>query len=214
MMMLLRRFSPPDKQVGAPIEAEPDTCLDADAFGGEPTDEAADTAPRRQGDSQDRVPPVRLGLTLCVVVAIALTALVGWLAVRTYESHHAQRQRELFVQAARQGALNLTTIDWQHAEADVKRVLDGATGGFYDDFAKRSQPFLDVVKQSQASSVGSITEAGLESGSDSTAQVLVAVSVKTSNAGAPHQNPRAWRMRISVQKVGGEAKVSNVEFVP
>jgi len=43
---------------------------------------------------------------------------------------------------------------------------------------------------------------------------LVAVTVKTSNAGAPEQAPRAWRMRISVQKVGDEAKVSNVEFVP
>jgi Mce-associated membrane protein len=43
---------------------------------------------------------------------------------------------------------------------------------------------------------------------------LVAVTVKTSNAGAPDQQPRSWRMRISVQKVGDEAKVSNVEFVP
>jgi Mce-associated membrane protein len=40
------------------------------------------------------------------------------------------------------------------------------------------------------------------------------VTVKTSNAGAPEQAPRAWRMRISVQKVDDGAKVSNVEFVP
>ena len=44
--------------------------------------------------------------------------------------------------------------------------------------------------------------------------MLVAVTVRTSNAGAPDQAPRAWRMRISVEKVGDEAKVSNVEFVP
>jgi Mce-associated membrane protein len=44
--------------------------------------------------------------------------------------------------------------------------------------------------------------------------VLVAVSVKTSNAGAPQQDPRGWRMRLSVQKVGDEAKISNVAFVP
>jgi Mce-associated membrane protein len=46
------------------------------------------------------------------------------------------------------------------------------------------------------------------------ARVLVAVSVKTSNAGAPEQKPPAWRMRMTVQKVGEDAKVSNVEFVP
>jgi len=39
------------------------------------------------------------------------------------------------------------------------------------------------------------------------------VTVTTSNIGAPQPDPHAWRMRISVQKVGDQAKVSNVEFV-
>lgn len=59
-----------------------------------------------------------------------------------------------------------------------------------------------------------MTAAGLESEDPQGAQVLVAITVKTSNAGAPEQQPRAWRMRIGVKKVGDEAKVSNVEFVP
>ena len=86
-------------------------------------------------------------------------------------------------------------------------------GQFHDDFAKRSQPFVDVVKQAKSTTVGTITEAGLESETADSAQVLVAVTVTTSNAGAPQPDPRAWRMRISVQKVGDQAKVSNVEFV-
>jgi len=44
--------------------------------------------------------------------------------------------------------------------------------------------------------------------------VLVAVAVKTSTVDSPEQKPRAWRMRIDVQKVGGGTKVANVEFVP
>jgi Mce-associated membrane protein len=91
---------------------------------------------------------------------------------------------------ARQGALNLTTIDWQHADADVRRTLDGATGEFYDDFAKRSQPFIEVLNQAKASTVGTITDAGLESQRADTAQALVAASVQTSNAGVPDQVPR------------------------
>ena len=31
--------------------------------------------------------------------------------------------------------------------------------------------------------------------------------------GAAEQPPRAWRMRISVMKVGNEVKISNVRFV-
>jgi Mce-associated membrane protein len=110
--------------------------------------------------------------------------------------------------------VNLTTIDWQEADADINRILDSATGTFYDDFSKRSQPFVQVVKQAQSKSVGTVTEAGLESQSGDQAQVLVAVSVKTTNLGVNEQRPRAWRMRIDVQKIGDQAKVSNVQFVP
>src|SRR5262249_4401902 len=119
-----------------------------------------------------------------------------------------------FLQVGRQGALNLTTIDWQHADGDVQRILDSATGTFYDDFQKRAQPFVEVVKQAQSKSVGTIAEAGLEPESKNDAQVLVAVTVRPSNAGAPEQATSGWRMRIVVEKVGDEAKVSSVEFVP
>jgi len=150
-----------------------------------------------------------LGMTMCVVMA----GLVGWLGFRAYQSHRADEQRKVFLQVGRQAALNLTTIDFQEADTDVQRILDSATGTFHDDFEKRVQPFIDTVKQAQSKSVGTVTEAGLESESENDAQVLVAVAVKTSNVGVAEQQPRAWRMRISVQKVGDQAKVSNVEFV-
>jgi Mce-associated membrane protein len=164
--------------------------------------------------SKEPTSAVRRGVLFGLAVVVALAVLVGWLGFRAYQSHQGQAQRSQFLEAARQGALNLTTIDWQKAESDVQRILDGATGQFYDDFAQRSQPFVDVVKQAKSRSVGTIIEAGLESEAAGTAQVLVAVTVKTSNAGAPEQDPRAWRMRISVEQVGDQAKVSNVEFVP
>lgn len=182
-----------------------------------PHDDSAD----RDSDPETATPPVvfavsplRLGAAIGLVFVIALAGLVGWLGYRSYESRQADQQRELFLRVARQGALNLTTIDWRHADADVQRILNSATGPFYDDFSKRSQPFIDVVKQAQSVSVGTIAEAGLESASDNQAQALVAVSVKTSNAGAAEQTPRGWRMRISVEKVGTETKVSGVSFVP
>jgi Mce-associated membrane protein len=53
----------------------------------------------------------------------------------------------------------------------------------------------------------------LESATENEAQVMVSVSVKTSSAAVPQQDPRSWRMRIVVQKVGDDVKVSKVEFV-
>ncbi|WP_085250257.1 mammalian cell entry protein [Mycobacterium riyadhense] len=150
------------------------------------------------------------GLAVVVVLAI----LLCWLGFRFHQSQQAQAERSQFLQVARQGALNLTTIDWRHADADVRRILESATGEFYNDFTGRSQPFIEVLQQTKATTVGTITEAGLESQTTDTAQALVAVSVRTSNAGEADPVPRVWRMRITVHKVGDQVKVSHVGFVP
>jgi Mce-associated membrane protein len=182
-------------------------------------EEATEAVDGTDGDSEDAVAagqprsPVRLATVLGLVFVVSLAALAGWLGFRMHHSQQAQEQRDLLVAVAKQGAVNLTTIDWQHADADIQRILDSSTGTFYDDFAHRSKPFIDVVKKAQSKSVGTITEAGLESQSGDEAQVLVAVSVDTSTLGTP-QDPRHWRMRITVQKVGSDVKVSNVAFVP
>ena len=191
--------------------AETEEATDGDEDSADHDEEAAD---EDAAPAKPRMSHLRLATIAGLVLVVALAGLTGWLGFRTYQSHQADEQHKLFLQVGRQGALNLTTIDWQQADKDVQRILDSATGTFYDDFQKRAGPFVEVVKQAQSKSVGTIAEAGLESESDDGAQVLVAVTVKTSNAGAPEQAPRAWRMRISVQKVDDGAKVSNVEFVP
>jgi Mce-associated membrane protein len=122
-----------------------------------------------------RVSPARLAAISSLLVVVVLAGLTGWLGVRTYQSDQAGEQHKLFLQVGWQAALNLTTIDWQEADRDVQRILDSATGTFHDDFQQRSQPFVDVVKRAQSKSVGTITEAGLESESGNDAQVLVAV---------------------------------------
>src|SRR5882757_4781531 len=220
-----------DTAVDDLIETVTDTTgLDADApedsatagvgVPGPGAHDARDDDSDTDGDDADVTPVqrwrshVRQALVAGLAVVTALAALVGWLGFRAYQSHTAVQQRSLFLQVGRQGAVNLTTIDWQHADADVERVLNSATGTFFDDFSKRSQPFITVVKQAQSTSVGTVTEAGLESSTANDAQVLVAVSVKTSIPTAHEQNPRAWRMRVSLHKLGDDVKVANVEFVP
>jgi Mce-associated membrane protein len=181
---------------------------------GQPTalDEPGPVGPAERRSARRH--PLRLSFTAVLLIVAALGALAGWLGFRANESDQRARERAMFLAGARQGALNLTTISYTEVDADIKRILDSATGEFYDDFQKRSQPFVEVVEQAQSKSQGTITEAGLESIEGDTAQALVSVAVMTSNAGAAEQQPRAWRMRVSVQKMGDTAKVSNVEFVP
>lgn len=158
---------------------------------------------------------VRLATIAGLIAVVALAGLTGWLGYHAQKSRALDEQRQVFLQVGRQGALNLTTLDFEHIDADVQRVLDSATGTFYDDFQQRAASFADVVKQVKSKSVGTVSSAGLvEPNTPTEAQVLVAVTVKSDIAGQPEQPLRSWRMRITVQKVEDETKVSNVEFVP
>jgi Mce-associated membrane protein len=167
---------------------------------------------------RQRVDPRRLSRVGSALVAgglivATLAGLTGWLGYRAYQKHEAQAQRDLFVQTARLGAVDLTSINYTEVDADVQRIIELATGDFRDDFEHRSKPFIEVVKAAQSKSEGTVTDAGLESQRGDSAQVLVAVAVKSRTAGG-EEAPREWRMRIEVRAVGDDAKVSSVVFVP
>jgi Mce-associated membrane protein len=113
-------------------DAESEAGADADGGGVPGGDPVTDKA-------RTRLSPIRLGAIFGIATVVALTALAGWFGHRAYDAHRAQQQRELFLEVGRQGAVNLTTIDWQHADADAQRILNASTGRFYDDFAARSK---------------------------------------------------------------------------
>lgn len=161
-----------------------------------------------------QMPPAQLAITFGMAALLVLTIVCGWLGYSTYQEKKAAHLRQELLQVARQGAVNLTTIDFEHADADVKRILDSSTGQFFDEFSARSAPFIEVVKKAQSKSVGTVSAAGIESINGLEGQVLVAVAVKTTTKGVPDDQPRYWRMRMIVDKQGADAKVSKVEFVP
>lgn len=195
-------------------DAEPVEQTEADETA-EADDEVADET--EPADDDQAVPERRCFLrtptALGAVLVVALAALTGWTGYEFYQVQHEQQRREMFVDTARQAAVNLTTVNWEHAEDDIQRVLDTSTGAFYDDFDKRSKSFLEVVKQIKSKSVGTVTASGLQSYSPDEAKVLVSATIRSTNAGVPEQAPQVWRMVLTVQDVDGKAKISTVEFI-
>lgn len=157
---------------------------------------------------------VRLALVAGLVAVLVMVGVTCWLGFGALASQRADEQRAEFLRVGRQGAVDLTTIDYTRVDDDVQRILDSATGPFLADFQQRAVSFADVVKRVRSKAVGRVTEAGIDEYSPIGATVLVAVTVDTTIEGQPPQPRRAWRMRIAVERdPEGAVKVSNVEFV-
>ncbi len=191
---------------------------DAATPGGEPAEEEAEQAgvAADVADAPPTKPPIpaeRMALVAGLIGAVVLAALVGWLGFRAHEANTLEAQRNLFVQTARQAAVNISTIDYEHAGTDAQRILDSATGKFYDSFSHRMQSYIDNATRMRSKLVGAVIEAGLESQNGDAGRVLVAVTVKSSDLGQAQPEPQVWRMRITVQKMGDVAKVSDFEIV-
>ncbi|PQM48797.1 Mce protein [Mycobacterium talmoniae] len=178
-----------------------------------PEGEANERPTGGTGAARSRISPEVATLAVGLIGAIVLTVVVGWLGFRTQQGRDVEAHRDLIVAVARQEAANITTIDYQHPEDDVQRVLDLATGSFYASFARRSHDLIDTVKREESKAVGTATEAALSSEAGNQAQVLVAVSVRSKHLGGLDKPPQGLRMRMLVEKAGKQMKVADVELV-
>jgi len=167
-----------------------------------------------------RVPRVAglsgLGMPLAAATIVAICALLGASGWMLWHHHTvvAERQRSAaYVAAARQGVINLTSLDFNNAKEDVQRVLDSATGEFKDDFQRRADDFASVVKDSKAVAQGSVRAAAVESMSKDSAVVLVLANERITNSAGAKDDPRAFRFRVTVVRDGDQLKISKVEYV-
>ncbi|MBF6354164.1 hypothetical protein IU449_06350 [Nocardia higoensis] len=162
-----------------------------------------------------RAPSARALVSAVAVAVIAVSGTVSGLLVHHHQQTVQANQRETeFAEAARQGVVALTSLDFRRAEQDVQRVLEHSTGAFRDDFESRSQDFTSVIQQSQVATAGTVNSAAVESMAEDSAVVLVAATSQVTNAAGAQEEPRVWRLSVTVTRAGDTIKMSKVEFVP
>lgn len=157
-----------------------------------------------------------------IAAAVAVLIIIAALSGSVYmvlDHRNAQRKRERvaeFAAGARQGVVTLTSLDFNHAKEGVQHILENSTGSFRDDFLKMADDFTKVVEQSKVVSQGSVQAAAvdLDTMTDNSAVVLVASTSEVTNAAGAKQDPRNYRLIVTVTRDGGQLKISKVEFVP
>ena len=216
-------------------EDEPEDIETAVAAVSVETEETPDTAEATEEESEAELSsddaekrPLRLQrlrrrpkwstIAAAVAVLIIIAALSGSVYM-VLDHRNAQRKRERvaeFAAGARQGVVTLTSLDFNHAKEGVQHILENSTGSFRDDFLKMADDFTKVVEQSKVVSQGSVQAAAvdLDTMTDNSAVVLVASTSEVTNAAGAKQDPRNYRLIVTVTRDGGQLKISKVEFVP
>lgn len=157
-----------------------------------------------------------LAASLAVLVIIAALAGSGYMINEHRDAVQQRQHAAEFVAAARQGVVTLTSLDFNNAKQGVQRILENSTGSFKDDFVKMADDFTKVVEQSKVISQGSVQAAAvdLDTMTKDSAVVLVASTSDVTNAAGAKQDPRNYRLIVTVARDGRQLKMSKVEFVP
>lgn len=161
------------------------------------------------------MPPLSVTWKVAVILLIcAFVAASGYMMWNRHEVNERSQRIANFVAGARQGVVNLTSMDCNKAKEDVQRVIDSSTGQFHDDFQARAKDFTTVVEQSKVVTKGTVNAAAVQSINGDFALVLVAATSRITNAAGAKDEPRNWRLKVTVKNDGGQYKMSNVEFIP
>lgn len=165
-------------------------------------------APGRVGSR--RLSLTSVGVILLLLLSIGTSAFLGW---REYQRHQLDAASATALQAAKDYAVVLTTLDAKNIDDNYRKSLDGATGEFKDAYSQGASQLRQVLIDNKASGTGVVVSAAVKSASLDKVEVLLFVDQSITNAQNP--SPRIDRNRIdmTMDKVGGRWLAGKVEIL-
>ena len=157
-----------------------------------------------------RTPSLRVVLALVLVAGVVLAALLGH---RALDQRSAAAERPAALAAARQIAVNLSTLDYQTFDRDTAPVTAAATGPFRSDFAGQAAQIKRIVLADKSVSTGQVAQAALVTSTATTARVLLALDASVTNTGTTTPAARHYRVQLDLAKVHGRWLASQLQFV-
>ena len=191
-----------------PASAEPVT--EAVVEDSEPVELVADPAPKKRGL---RLRVVAAAVAGFVVIA-TLLSVTGYMVWQHRAVQAQQHQSAEFAAAARQGVVNLMSLDYTRAQESVQRVIDDSTGKFKANFEDGSIDLIKALTDNKVATKVTVNTTAVESMDKDSATVLVAATSQRTGPDAPKedQQPRVWRVVVSLVREGDQLKMSDVEF--
>lgn len=153
-------------------------------------------------------------LSTLLLTTVGLLALVVVLLVRERAATQAESRNAVVLTAARLTVADMLTVDGANPKGSLERTAGGATGEFREQLMSQSDEFSKSIAGAQASSSGSVSEAGIRVVTGDRATVLVSAIATVHNNKAPQGEALQYRMVLELQRKEGGWLASRVEFVP
>lgn len=171
--------------------------------------EMASDEPARRPLSR-RTLAILLALLGAATVALAVVAVM--LGTKVSAAQKSAERRDAAVHAAKQAGVNLATMDYRHADANVQRVIGGLTGEAkgYMEKSGRTQLTKQLGKV-KTWSVGQALSAAVVSSNANSAQVMVVVDQTVRSAEVPNGVVHHLRWQMTVARDGQRWLVSKLE---
>ncbi|MCX2931613.1 hypothetical protein ORI20_15130 [Mycobacterium sp. CVI_P3] len=176
-------------------------------------DGTAEAAPARK--RRLRLPRLRtVAATLAVLLVAALLSATGYMLWQHRQAEMERHRSAEFSAAARQGVVNLMSLDFNNAKESVQRVIDDSTGKFKANFQDGAEDLIKALQQAKIVTKVTVNDAAVESMDKDSATVLVAATSQRTGPDAPKedQQPRVWRVVVSLQRDGEQLKMADIEF--
>lgn len=179
-----------------------------------------------EGDADEDQPPVRgakrrwrprlatLLAGVAILISGALLAGGGYVIWYHQQADREQQRRAEFAAAASQAAVTLMSIDSATAQDNVRQIIDNSTGQFKDDIQSSAEDLVKAAQDSKATTKATVKASAVQSMDADSAVVLVGTATTVSNSAGANQQPRNWRLSLTMVKDGEQIKMSKVEFVP
>ena len=179
------------------------------------TDVEAVEAVEAEPPTAPQSPRRLIGAVIAALTTVAFLAATGYMLFTHQEKNRQRQQIAEYAAAARQGVINLMSIDYATADESVKRVIDGSTGRFRANFEETADDFAKALKDEKIVTRATVNDAAVESLTGDSAVVLISATSRREGQQAPkdQQEPRLWRIVLTLQRDGGQIKMSGVEFV-
>jgi len=157
--------------------------------------------------------PAPLAVVVALATAAVLLALGCMFLARYSGKSGSTADRDQALAAAKSYTGLVLSYDYRHAAADRDKTIPHLTGKFRDDY-KKSMDEVIIPKAPGLKAVveGQIESAGIESISKTGKQIVTIVfgQQKVSNTATKQPRSDPYRLRVTLDRVGGEWKISAI----